>query len=121
MTDMLSLQSWLPPEVRETTGVITNGFGSQEAVQESWIRALSGKTVYVVGDADHSGKIGAARWSDALLSHAKSVHNVQLPFEMAQTHGKDVRDFLIDRQTAFSCTFNQVSGDHAAFEEARKS
>ena len=66
------------------------------------------REVWVLHDADTPGREGAEKWSNAIAALGNSiVRNVQLPFEVAETHGKDARDFIIEH------------GDRA-FDELRK-
>jgi hypothetical protein len=76
--------------------VISNSQGCLEGVKAEWIELLRGLRVYVVGDADRPGQLGAARWASALAGVADEVRNVQLPYPLAEKHGKDVRDYLAE-------------------------
>lgn len=94
ITDMVALHSWIPDRLKEKHVVITNGGGATESVRECWVRALTGKKVFVVGDADIPGQVGSAKWVHALAYKAASVVNVTLPYAVADNHGRDVRDYV---------------------------
>src|ERR1019366_4167548 len=79
--------------------VISNSQGTLEGVKTEWIVALTGKKVIIVHDADRPGQIGANRWVHALAGKASEVRNVQLPYEVVESHGKDLRDYFKDGNT----------------------
>lgn len=91
-TDVLALLSLsdLPPAV----AVITNANGAGERPKPWMLAKLAGKTVYVVGDADRPGVAGAAMWAAEISAVAKVCRLVTLPYEVAENHGKDVRDWI---------------------------
>lgn len=100
--------------VNPNASVISNPFGCSEnplGQNNAWmIQELKGETVYVVHDRDSAGVEGAnwvengARrrpgWGPGIATVAKECRIVDLPFEMVESHGKDVRDFLCDRINA---------------------
>jgi hypothetical protein len=99
LSDMLALHSRLAEAgLLGKHVVITNSQGTLETVKPEWIALLTGRTVHVIHDADRPGQIGAARWVQALGGRAKEVRNVQLGYEIAENHGKDIRDFFQDGQ-----------------------
>ena len=55
-----------------------------------------GKLVYVVGDADRAGQAGASRFARAFARVAREVRLVPLPYETAESHGKDLRDWVAE-------------------------
>jgi hypothetical protein len=57
-------------------------------------KLLTGKTVYVVGDADKAGELGALKWCTTLVGKAALVKKITLPYEVVEKHGKDLRDWL---------------------------
>jgi hypothetical protein len=97
LSDMLALHTAIRTAgLQDRHVVLTNSQGCMEAVKPEWVALLRGRRVYVVGDADRPGQLGAARWASALAGVAAEVRNVQLPYELAEKHGKDVRDFFAD-------------------------
>lgn len=78
---------------------ICNSCGAAEKPLSFIVGLFEGKDAVVVGDADEPGQKGAKLWSQTLVSTAKSVVNVQLPYPVQPTKGKDVRDFLNERPT----------------------
>lgn len=100
ISDMLTLQSWIPPSHRDSHVVVTGAFGAMEPVQGWQLRVLEGKTVYVVGDADESGQKGAESWAGALAFKSKAFH-VKLPFEVQSDSGMDLRDLCAQANADF--------------------
>jgi len=96
-TDLLALWAIIPPEKRDNHLVITNSNGATENPQP-WMQALfAGRNVIVVGDADVPGQAGAAKWAAWAAKAAGEVRIVKaaaMGFEVTETHGKDLRDFL---------------------------
>jgi P4 family phage/plasmid primase-like protien len=91
---------------------VCNACGSEESpVKEGaaeWVKQMAGKEVLVIHDCDKPGQRGATwvtnvsgrkrpGWAPAIAQHAAVVRNVVLPFEMNENHGKDVRDWIIER------------------------
>lgn len=133
-TDMLTLLSLPLPENHR---VVTNVFGAGESPNPSdgsklWIlERFRGKIVYVVHDCDAPGQMGAMRleklvnggfkmgWAHAIAMVAAEVRNVVLPYGIEATHGKDLRDWALDRmelheslglddETARKVTFSEL-------------
>lgn len=96
LSDMICLQSMIPLDQRERHLVITNSQGASENVRQEWIELLIGRHVVIVGDADRPGQVGANKWIEALAGIARTVRNVQLPYSIEESHGKDLRDFFKD-------------------------
>lgn len=77
------------PDLPEDHAFVTNANGCGER-PPVWVTELfQGKFARVLHDADAPGQKGAAVWAKAL-----NALNVQLPYEISETHGKDLRDFL---------------------------
>lgn len=103
LSDMLTLQNFIPEELRKKHIVITNACGADDG-GPAWELAAhcSGKEFVIIHDADVPGQFGtsrdktggAQRWVSALKPVAKSVKNVQLPYEVQLKHGKDLRDWI---------------------------
>lgn len=99
-SDLLALQSIIPEHLRDKHVVITNGGGAGEVgiVSES-APLFTGKKVVIVHDADVPGQKGAGLWVSVLKSVAASVLNFNLPYEVEEKHGKDLRDYLNEGHT----------------------
>lgn len=96
-TDMLALLSINP---RASAICNANGCGESPA-KFNWLKDTLGKTFnfYVVHDADQPGQEGAERWSkhfSAILGSKYHVANVELPYPIQATKGKDLRDWLVE-------------------------
>lgn len=90
LTDLLALLSIGKPGV-------TNSSGSNETPKWMAERLSHFKSVSIIHDADQPGQTGAERWAGHISANPDcEVRNVQLPFEVMKTHGKDLRDFLLD-------------------------
>src|SRR5262249_3911185 len=94
VTDMLALQSSIPHELRDLHIVLTNSGGCSESPKDAWAELLKGKRICVSHDADRPGQTGAAKWVRSLAGVASKVVNVQLPYDVAPNHGKDLRDYF---------------------------
>mgnify|MGYP006280748155 CR=1 FL=1 len=92
--DLLALLSAIPPDLREKHVVITNSNGSMQGLGEEFWDHLAGKTVYVVHDCDRDGQAGGEKQARLAAAIAAEVRHVTLPYEIAEKHGKDLRDFL---------------------------
>jgi P4 family phage/plasmid primase-like protien len=96
-TDMLSLLS-----INPRASVICNASGAGESPTKfNWIKDSLGKAneFLVVHDADQPGQSGAVRWSSyfaAILGAKVRVSNVELPYPIQETKGRDLRDWLAD-------------------------
>jgi hypothetical protein len=112
--DMLAIYAAMPPELQGKHVVITNSGGCGEIPHDELIEHLSGKTVYVLHDADKPGQgipkdandvddrhrlSGARLWCREIAKYAREVRNVQLPYPIAESHGKDARDWLNEGHT----------------------
>lgn len=79
------------PHLPTGHAVLTNICGAKAV--PPYLDPLSGKTVYVVGDADQPGQIGARRYVKELAGIA-NARSVRLPYTVAADNGKDVRDYF---------------------------
>lgn len=103
ISDMLVLQDLIPEELRTKHIVITNAAGTDDG-SPAWGLAphCVGKQVVIIHDRDTPGQFGvskdktggAARWVRAMVGKARSVKNLQLPFDMVETKGKDLKDWI---------------------------
>lgn len=96
VTDMVSLHGLIPAAERDRHVCLTNAFGCQESVAPEWAAAMAGKIIYLPGDADVPGQLGAAKKASYLVPHAKEVRIVKLPYDVEEKHGKDIRDLVRD-------------------------
>ena len=96
ISDLLSFQAAIPAELRDKHVVITNAGGTHETYLVGEVASMfAGKRVAICHDCDVPGQQGAGNWIGNLKSIAESVRNVVLPFEIAESHGKDLRDWLV--------------------------
>jgi len=94
-TDMLALLSANP-----RASVICNASGAGEnPTKFNWLKEPLQKagSVYILHDADNPGQDGAERWTKylaAIVGPKCHVANVELPYPIQQTKGKDLRDWI---------------------------
>jgi len=98
-TDLLSLWDAIPLEKRNLYSIVTNANGCIENPTPEAINLLAGKEIIVIGDADYPGQNGANKWGAALVTKAKRVWNLTLPFSVDESHGKDLRDYFQEGKT----------------------
>jgi len=69
VSDMLTLHSMIPAELKTKHVVITTAFGAGDPVQDWWVQLLALKKVYAVGDRDRAGEeastCGSRPWPGA--------------------------------------------------------
>jgi len=94
LPDAISLAAHIPPG----HVAVTNACGAQ-SFKKSFAKAFKGKNVYIVPDADSPGITGAEKKAQTIACVAKEVKLVELPYEVAETHGKDLRDFFVEGRT----------------------
>ena len=95
MSDVLAMQELIPPELRETHLVVTNAGGTHETWLVGEVAPMfAGKKVGLLHDCDVPGQQGAGKWIGQLSPVSESVRNVLLPYEIAENHGKDTRDWI---------------------------
>ncbi len=98
ITDLLAMQAAIPVELRESHVVVTNLCGTHETgLPRQVAPVFAGKHVVVVHDCDVPGQDGAGLWCAALTGVAVSVRNWVLPYAIEESHGKDLRDWLLDQ------------------------
>lgn len=98
LTDCAAGHTLIPRELHGEHVVIANSGGATEHPKPEWIKALAGKTIFLIRDADVPGRAGAERWG-GVLAHSSTVHDVQLPYDIADKNGKDLRDWINDGLT----------------------
>lgn len=80
--------------------LIQNGFsavtrtGAADVWRAGWNTHFDDKVVYVCHDRDEKGQKADVDIMHALRSHAREVHKVELPYEVAKDHGKDLTDYF---------------------------
>jgi hypothetical protein len=94
VTDLYSLMSVIPADLRGRHVVVTNSGGASQRPDPLWVSWLAGKVVHVVHDCDVPGREGAKKWLGALAGRAQDVKDIVLPYPVVRDHGKDLRDFL---------------------------
>jgi P4 family phage/plasmid primase-like protien len=102
-SDMLALLSVAPADV----SVISNPFGAGEKPHPWQVKSLRGRIVYTIHDCDVPGQSGAIEvlngdrsrpgWATAIAEEASESRNVVLPYDIVESHGKDLRDWLTDQ------------------------
>lgn len=93
--DALALWSMIPEADQPNHFIFCNSSGANEC--PPWIVAqFSGCKINVIGDADQPGEAGAKKWTTALAQVGEVVRRVRLPYEIAETSGKDLRDYFND-------------------------
>jgi len=101
-SDLLTLLS-LPDAAR--VAAFTNSAGCKQTPPPWLIALVAGRSVRVVHDADKPGQEGALfvgdrpGWAVCFAQSAKEVLNVRLPYEIAESAGKDLRDWILDGHT----------------------
>ncbi len=95
------LVAWeLARQSDRTVLVFTNLFGCRTLhsadVMLSRLKAMGCETFMVMHDADHDGQDGARKWADAASPMFREVRNLQLPYEVTEKRGKDLRDWVVE-------------------------
>lgn len=105
---------------------LTNSNGASEKPQNWIVDLVAGGIVQVVHDADLPGQQGATwvgemrrpGWCPRLAERAASVVNVKLPYPIADTKGKDLRDWIIEGGTIEQLTTLAEVGEKFGQKEA---
>lgn len=98
VTDLLALQAKIPEPLRDRHLVVTNSNGAGQ--HPKWMAsALAAAKTYVLHDADQPGEAGAKVWAAEVARHGVDCGLVRLPYEVAETHGKDLRDWFNEGNT----------------------
>lgn len=108
LTDALAIVSLKLPKGHTAC---TNGCGAGErpTKDKDWfLQKFKGKEVFVIHDCDNPGQAGAIGdreknrpgWAPAIATYAKVVRNVVLPYDIQESHGKDVRDWIAEQKEA---------------------
>ncbi len=94
-TDMLAMLTSNP-----RASVICNASGAGENPGKfNWLKDCVGKagSLFILHDADEPGQDGAGKWHSyfaAILGSKMNVANVELPYPVTGTKGKDLRDWI---------------------------
>lgn len=72
----------------------TASTGGASCFKDEWLPAFKGKTVYIVMDRDKAGVKAENRAAEQIHTVAKEVRIVELPYEITETKGRDLRDYL---------------------------
>ena len=96
--DMMALHSIIPEDLKDRHVVFCNASGCHE--NPGWMPSIcKGKKARVVGDADKPGQDGAEVWTVAIAQEASEVRNVQLPYQIKEKEGEDLRDWINEGHT----------------------
>lgn len=109
-TDLLALLSLPDFPADAVAWTNSNGCGQIPDNVPGIEAIVKGSRCLVVHDADKPGQAGAIEvtgtggnsrpgWAPVLARHATECRNVQLPYEIAETHGQDLRDWLSEGHT----------------------
>ncbi len=100
-SDLLALLSL---ELPADQAAFTNANGAGEKPAPWMLELLAGRTVHTIHDADKPGQDGAMFKTDhqgnqrpgwvPCLAERSTAKNILLPYEIAETHGKDLRDWI---------------------------
>jgi hypothetical protein len=96
LTDLLALQTAIPEGLKDKHVVVTNSNGCQDQASINLCSGLfQGAELAIVHDCDEPGQRGAEYWVAKLGNGvANSIRNVVLPYEIEESKGKDLRDYL---------------------------
>lgn len=97
-TDFLAVLSAGPPPNHR---VASNAFGTDEIPSKTpWIvDHFADQHVVTIHDADQPGERGAMTWAASIAVTAASSRRARLPYEIVDSHGKDIRDYLQEGHT----------------------
>lgn len=95
-TDMLALYTAIPQEQRSKHVVICNASGEDGDVHHWNVELLTGLNVNIVHDADRTGELGSAKWTEQLAVPTNELRQVRLPYEIAEKGGLDIRHFFTE-------------------------
>ena len=98
VTDALALFTIIPPDQRDRHIVLTNANGASESPK--WMaNAIARAKPHVLHDADEPGQTGAQEWIKQINKQGVDARLVELPYEVASTKGKDLRDWIAEGHT----------------------
>jgi P4 family phage/plasmid primase-like protien len=120
-SDMLGFESL--PDLPADVAAITNANGCGEQPAAWMLELFADKRARIAHDADEPGQRGALAhtnergqerpgWANRIAEQATECRNVVLPYEVAETHGKDIRDYFNE---------GHIYGDLAKLADAAES
>ena len=95
--DILFCEAW-----RDACAAISQGYyaiassGGASTWRDEWLPAFSGRKVYLIFDRDAAGDQAARRAAKAIAGVAQSVYIATLPYDLTESHGKDLHDYVSD-------------------------
>ncbi len=101
ITDLLRLFGEIGEGARSRYPVITNSSGAGEKNILPDVAATIAAcdhpiNLCVIHDADEPGQTGAGRWAADVGLQCRWFRNIQLPYQVEEKHGKDLRDYFDD-------------------------
>lgn len=94
MPDGLALLPLLPPDHAVVTPSCGCGWNRSRPEANPSLLLFAGKVLIGCGDADEPGQRGLYRFLQSAKELASRVFVLPLPFEVVETHGKDLRDWI---------------------------
>ena len=89
----------------------TSGAKARGKLVRPWAK---GKRIIIAGDADSPGVDGQRRSAAAYHQAGEEVRFAQLPYQVEQDHGKDLRDWLLDGHAIAELPTVGVDAEEAA-------
>jgi predicted kinase len=94
LPDALSLLPLLPSTHAIETPACGCGWNANSLGKNPPLGIFAGKVVVGVGDADAPGQRGLWRWAADVVDVAAKLFLAELPFEIVESHGMDLRDWI---------------------------
>lgn len=73
----------------------TASSGGASTWNDDWLSLFENKTVYVAMDADKAGQKACLKAANKIAAVATTVYIVTLPYEVTDSHGKDLHDYIV--------------------------
>ncbi len=86
---------------RDALAAIALGFyatassGGASCFKKEWLPLFKDKIVFLCFDRDQAGQKALHRAAKEIANVAKAVYIVNLPYEVTESHGKDLHDYLV--------------------------
>jgi P4 family phage/plasmid primase-like protien len=96
--------------------VATAGILGAQAWRDSWLPIFKDRRTIVVYDRDKAGFEGSTkaiygdRSARGLTGTASPIHDVELPYELTESHGKDLYDFVIEDAKSLRTLIDEKPG-----------
>jgi hypothetical protein len=74
--------------------IATASTGGASKWDNDWLPIFAGRDAVLIFDRDKAGQIAQDRAANNIYSVAKSVKIVELPYEVVEKHGLDLRDYI---------------------------